>query len=139
MKQKGERTSITTVSLLNALLFAFACNQQPAQPTQPRNSVQFIGTWVYEGYENDLTIMKRSVSLDSSRYGFIIHRDGKFLERKNAGWCGTPPIQYANFAGEWRAQADSVLSIDVDFWGGRESYNMRIVALTERELRFKRE
>ena len=129
-------TSISTVSLFSVLLFLFACNQQP---TQPNGSGQLIGTWVYERYENGLTIMKRSVSLDSSKYGFIIHRDGKFVERKNAGWCGTPPISYANFAGEWRAQADSVLSIDVDFWGGRMNYIMLVVSLTESELKFKRE
>ena len=56
---------------------------------------------------------ERREELDEAFYGFIIGEDGSFTERKNTGWCGTPPITYGNFEGSWTAVSDSLLDIVV--------------------------
>jgi hypothetical protein len=119
---------------LSCIVVTSACKDQP---TQPSGSDQFIGTWVLKAYEDDLTVMERSLGLDSSKYGFKLFPDGRVLERKNAGWCGTPPITYGNFSGEWKAITDSLLDINVGYWGGRLNYRLQIVALTKSELRVR--
>ena len=75
--------------------------------------------------------------LDSTQYGFIIGKDGSFIERKNAGWCGTPPITYKNFEGTWEAVSDSLLEITVGYWGGTINYQMRIVNVDNEMLRIR--
>jgi len=124
-------------------LFIIACNEELTKPIVPRQieklnvSEDLIGTWVFEEYEDDITVMQKLSGLDSSKYGFIIYNNGKFLERKNSGFCGTPPISYANFEGTWEAETDNELKIIVDFWGGIINCKMQIVSLTETELKFK--
>lgn len=96
-----------------------------------------VGTWIAHAYEDELTLLLRGEELDHSRYGFTIYEDGNFLERKNAGWCGTPPISYDNFEGTWEALSDSLLDITVAYWGGSMTYQMRIVSLDADELKIR--
>ncbi|MFQ6091227.1 MAG: YCF48-related protein [bacterium] len=93
------------------------------------------GTWVRTGYDENITILRKSEELDDNEYGFIIYPDGKFIERKNAGWCATPPITYANFEGGWKRMSQNLLDITVGYWGGITSYQMEIVSLTPGELK----
>jgi hypothetical protein len=96
-----------------------------------------IGTWIENGYEEDVTILQREDQLDPSKYGFTIEDNGSFIERKNSGWCGTPPIAYANFEGSWVALSDSLIEITVAYWGGTMTYQMRIVSLGTEELQIR--
>jgi hypothetical protein len=114
------------------------------EPTAPINSDRLIGAWVFLGYESDVpsdggqvTILQRSGRLDSSNYGYIFYNEGKLLERKNAGWCGTPPISYANFSGTWEFQSDSLIKINVAYWGGMTDYALKIISLNRAELKVK--
>lgn len=93
-----------------------------------------VGTWVEEEYDEELLWLRRSTDLDPSRYGFRIMENGDFIERKNAGWCGTPPITYANFDGTWKALSDSLLDITVEYWGGIMTYQICIVSLDQEML-----
>lgn len=99
------------------------------------NFNDLYGTWVRTGYEENITILRKSEQLNEHEYGFIFCPDGKFVERKNAGWCGTPPITYANFEGEWIKLSESLLDIIVGYWGGTMSYKMEIVSLSSDELK----
>lgn len=127
---------LTIVLTLGLALLMSACSEEP---TQPNTAFPFIGTWVEARREGDTTVMRRAPGLDAERYGFVFDIGGKFLERKNAGWCGTPPISYGNFAGEWMRQTENMVHIDVDYWGGKTQYDMRIISLDLTELRFVRE
>ena len=91
------------------------------------------GIWVFEDIIDEIYHYQRTEELGEG-YGFIIYEDGRFVERKNAGWCGTPPISYADFEGNWTKQSDSVLRINVDFWGGEDIYELIIVDVTENTL-----
>lgn len=96
-----------------------------------------LGVWVEEGYKGDTALFKSASKLDDHKYGFSLGEDGSFVERKNSGWCGTPPISYANYEGSWEAVSDSLLSITVGYWGGVMNYQMRIVSLHGEELAIK--
>jgi hypothetical protein len=111
-----------------------ACEKELAKPDALGENALIIGTWVEEGYVDDVLVLDRAGELDPGRYGFIIREDGSFLERKNEGWCGTPPISYDNFEGSWEALSDSLLEITVGYWGGTMSYQMRIVRVDSEQL-----
>lgn len=124
------------VILLFALL-ALACEKEGVDLEALGENMDIIGTWVENGYTEDLRLLKRSSDLDPSKYGFSIEDDGSFLERKSSGWCGTPPISYENFEGSWVALSDSLLDITVAYWGGIMTYQMRIVSMDAEELQIR--
>jgi len=93
-----------------------------------------VGTWVEEEYQGDTLFLHRSGAFDKEKYGFTLKEDGTFVERKNAGWCGTPPITYDNFEGTWKAVSDSLLDITVAYWGGMMTFQIRIVSLESEDL-----
>ncbi|MDF1575973.1 MAG: hypothetical protein P1P86_12370 [Bacteroidales bacterium] len=96
-----------------------------------------VGTWVEVEYQGDTLLLHRSGAFEKDKYGFTLNEDGTFIERKNAGWCGTPPISYDNFDGTWEAVSDSLLDITVAYWGGMMTYQIRIVSLDADELAIK--
>ncbi len=94
-------------------IFIPACSENPVDANIPND---LYGVWTFKSFEDGITIMKRSFSLESDNSGFIFSRESKLLERKNAGWCGTPPIAYANFDGNWEYKPGDVLSVNVGYW-----------------------
>ncbi|HSR18500.1 MAG TPA: hypothetical protein VLM39_10470, partial [Ignavibacteriaceae bacterium] len=83
-----------------AAVFLISFSSCKEEVTAPDSSQRLVGSWVLKGFDDEdpnITILQRSAGLDSSSGGFIFYNDGRLLERKNAGWCGTPPISYANF------------------------------------------
>jgi len=111
-----------------------SCEKEVFELDALGENVGIVGTWNQEASRGDTTFLKRAGSLDEHAYGFTIHQDGTFVERKNSGWCGTPPIAYANYEGTWEALSDSLLSITVDYWGGVMTYQIRIVSLDAEDL-----
>jgi hypothetical protein len=111
-----------------------SCEKSPQDAEALGENADIIGTWVEEGKTEEMTLLARAENLDQPNYGFTIQEDGTFLERKNAGWCGTPPITYGNFEGNWVALSDSLLEITVGYWGGTMTYQMRIVFLEQEHL-----
>ena len=82
-------------------------------------------------------ILESSPQLENNHYGFIIERNGEFVERKNSSWCGTPPIARDNFNGHWKEISENLLEITVDFWGGVDTFNIEIVSVNDSELKIK--
>jgi len=117
-----------------ALILLVSCEENLQDTEALGENAGIVGTWVEAGYEDDITQLERADALDESRYGFTIKDDGVFIERKNAGWCGTPPISYDNYDGMWVALSDSLLEITVGYWGGTMTYQMRIVFLDQEKL-----
>jgi len=118
--------------LLAACILLISCEKELASPEDLGKNASIIGTWVEVPEINTppgeyIIQLERREDLDEHHYGFVIAGDGTFVERKNAGWCGTPPITYGNFEGTWTAISDSLLDIVVDYWGGVMTYQMRIV------------
>lgn len=94
-----------------------------------------IGTWVENSDPSlppavdGISRLSRAGDFDPDRYGFTFHDDGSFTERKNSGWCGTPPIVYDNFEGTWSPLNDTLIDITVAYWGGSMTYQIWIVSL----------
>lgn len=123
--------------LLFALLLLGSCAELDYTETMLGENAGIVGTWVEESREELVTMLERAECLDPDKYGFIIREDGVFIERKNAGWCATPPISYENFEGTWEALSDSLLEITVGYWGGTMTYQMRILSLDGQSLRIR--
>lgn len=124
-------------------IMMFSCEKDIMETDALGENAGIIGTWVEEfdislpSPEDGITKLNRVDDFDPERYGFSLHEDGTFIERKNAGWCGTPPISYDNFEGTWEPLSDSLLDITVAYWGGTLTYQMRIVSLEEDKLGIK--
>ncbi len=119
------------------MVLLISCGKEFLALDELGSNVGMVGIWVQEGYKGDTALFKSAPKLDDNKYGFILGEDGSFVERKNSGWCGTPPISYANYEGSWEAVSDSLLSITVGYWGGVMNYQMRIVSLKGEELAIK--
>ncbi len=94
---------------------------------------QLIGNWFNPQYNDSIVTYERSEGLVENDYGFSINEDKTFIERKNAGWCGTPPISYADYDGTW-TEKDSIIEITVGYWGGTSDYTWKMVSVDETTL-----
>ena len=127
-----------TPARLIILLFAFsiiACEKN-IDNTTPEND-HLIGSWFNPQYNDSIVTFERSEGLADSEYSFSFNEDNTFIERKNAGWCGTPPISYADFNGSW-TKNDSNIEISVEYWGGTADYTWKIVSIDELTLKIIR-
>jgi hypothetical protein len=111
------------------LVVTLSCEKEGLDAALLGENAGVVGTWVEETYVDDILWLRRTADLDPAGYGFTIKENGEFIERKNAGWCGTPPITYDNFEGSWEPLSDSLLDITVGYWGGMMTYQIRIVSL----------
>ncbi len=118
---------LTVIALINIISCDGSLNYEQDSPV--------VGTWVFDSYDDNVTVLLRSDQLDENQYGFSFSPSGNFIERKNSGWCGTPPIAYKNFEGHWKKLSDNLYSIDVDYWGGKTSYNIQILSVNTYQLR----
>lgn len=119
---------------LIVMVLIVSCEKDLMELEALGSNVEIVGTWIEDEYKGDTLILQRNGAFDKEKYGFIINEDGTFIEHKNAGWCGTPPITYGSFEGSWEAVSDSLLDITVAYWGGVMTYQMRIVSLDVEKL-----
>lgn len=122
------------LSVLIVLFLLVSCEKENLVADALGSNASIIGTWVEDSFSGDTVLLYRAGELDPDAYGFSIKNDGTFIERKNSGFCGTPPIAYDNFEGSWKAVSDSLLDITVDFWGGVMTFQMRIISVDAEEL-----
>jgi hypothetical protein len=121
---------------LAVIVLFFSCELDTAMLNMEAlgDNADIVGTWVEDEYQGDTLFLFRSDKFIQNKYGFTLHDDGTFIEHKNAGWCGTPPVTYDSFEGTWEAVSDSLLDITVGYWGGVMTYQIRIVSLRPEEL-----
>jgi hypothetical protein len=135
--RKRARKHMRKLAGILGILLLLGCEEDLTERGNLEENAGIVGTWVEVGTEGEVKTLERSENLDPENYGFIVKNDGSFLERKNAGWCGTPPISYANFDGSWTALSDSLLEITVGYWGGTMNYQIRVVNLEEDQLEIR--
>ena len=125
---------ITRVSfLLLALFSVVSCDKDEEIVLSPTGEI-LAGTWVYEGYANDVYEYSRANQLDHDRAGFIFHTNGKLTNRQNNSFCGTGPIVYENYKGSWNTEADSLVQIHSKYWGGDIDFKLEIVSVSTDKL-----
>lgn len=115
------------------LLLLYSCTRDEAEP-HPDNYL--IGTWSYTGYEDNLNIFTRTGDL-TENHCYRFNPDGSLVERKNSGWCGTPPISYADYEGAWTMVNDTLIEVNVGYWGGQSMYRLEVEQVDNRILKVK--
>jgi len=121
--------SLKYINLLIIILLFSSCDNC----TKPISDNALFNVWVK--YDNDSNTFRSADKLEDNLYGFIIEQNGTFIERKNAGWCGTPPIYRENFDGTWKELSENLLEIIVDYWGGVDTFKIEILSVDESELK----
>ncbi len=96
---------------------------------------KLIGTWINPRYSDSLITYDRAESMVQNEPGIVFRQDSTLTERKNNGWCGTPPIVTSDYEGSW-AMKDSLLYITVKYWGGTADYTWRMQSLSSQKLVF---
>lgn len=120
------------IIFVGVILLAWSCRDDEEFKIYSENLIE--ASWVNPTTVSDtLWQYERASALKSGDYGFSFQADGKFVERKNSGWCGTPPVTYSDFDGNW-SQTDSILNISVAYWGGMADYRWKIILLDENKL-----
>ncbi|CAF1324172.1 unnamed protein product, partial [Didymodactylos carnosus] len=99
------------------------------------NILPIVGTWTLpsDGYHT------RSNALLSNKSGYEFKSDGKFIQRENVGWCGTPPITYGNYDGQWNVINETMLTISSSDWKGYYTQNLQyqFVANDKNKVKFE--
>ncbi len=116
------------IIIILLILSVYACNKNKID-----NDDNLIGSWIESNTDDSLIEYKKVNELRDSKYGFSFNSKALFIERKNAGRCATPPIGYANYEGTWE-RADSIIDIEVAYWGGFVDYKWKIVSLNTDKL-----
>lgn len=104
-------------------------------PIDPDNLL--IGHWSYrQSTEGNQSTYQRVDQFIEDEYGFLLDHNNQFIERRNAGWCGTPPMVLENFEGTWE-QEENRINISVDNWNGEAHYTWEVIELNEDQLVIK--
>lgn len=112
----------TLLSIFFLMILAGGCSKDDIK-IDPDNLL--IGVWNYSSYNDNSVIFSRSDQfIDNHCYKF--NRDGSLTERKNSGFCGTPPISYADYSGSWSILNDTLIQVTVAYWGGTTKYKLDI-------------
>jgi hypothetical protein len=110
----------------------FSCDDDINHPMVSTD--QLIGHWVNPEYVDSFWVYTKSTELKADDYGFTFKAGKSFVERKNAGWCGTPPITYGDFDGIWNVN-DSTINITVEYWGGEADYQWKVISINNKNLK----
>ena len=118
------------------IVFVFtACKKEHIEPIEmPHGLYDF---WVENGYDEEISTFKKSSKFEKDKYGFQILDGGKFIARKNSGWCGTPPIAYNNYEGKWTKVSDSLINVESEYWAGIIFFQLEIISINENELKVR--
>jgi len=122
-----------TLLFLSFFFLIAACEKAD----DPENLIdnQLIGHWINPQHNEDYSIITfvRGNDFNQTEYGVAFKKNQVFIERKNASGCGTPPITYGNFNGNW-STTDSMLSISVENWHGTADYQWRVSSIDHLNL-----
>lgn len=123
--------TVNKMILFLSIIILIAC-EKSNEPIV-NNSDKLIGYWINPVAIDTVWKYERANSLKDNDYGFAFKSGQLFVERKNAGWCGTPPISYTDFDGTW-TKNDSVINITVGYWGGLADYQWKKILIDNNSL-----
>jgi hypothetical protein len=117
------------VLLLSPVLFSCQKDKLEVDPDNP-----LPGIWSQSDYvENVMVYTRQDKFSDNPCYKF--NADGTLLERKNSGFCGTPPITYSDYEGSWSMLNDTIIQITSAYWGGTMTYKLDIESVSDNTLK----
>jgi hypothetical protein len=92
-----------------------------------------IGYWINPVFVDTIVRYERAAGLKENAYSIGFKKDHSYVERKSEGWCGTPPVILKDYLGTW-AKHDSLINIDVPYWGGMAHYQWKVISLDNSSL-----
>jgi len=125
-----KKYSLQNLMYFSLVIFFIGCEKN-IEIEQKSNSL--IGYWINPQTTDSIVKYSKSPNLVENDYGLAFYSDGTLTERKNSGWCATPPISYSDFEGSWE-KTDSLISILVDYWGGIASYQWKLINIDNNGL-----
>lgn len=123
----------TTFFAIALILFLAACSTQE-YPILKSTNDNLLGNWINIEYGDTTFTVQKASELPTDQYCFSFEANGKFIENKNSGWCGTPPIAYDVFEGTWQL-SDSIITIETPYWGGTSVYTWKLLSIDESTLK----
>jgi hypothetical protein len=121
--------TILSFFLLIVLLAGCAKTDHFPEPA----AADLTGIWVNPEYTDSTISFQRASAFTKNEYGLHFRSENQLTERKNEGWCGTPPIVTADYEGLW-TMSDSTLQIHVPYWGGMAEYNWKLISVSSDHL-----
>ena len=104
-----------------------------------------IGVWNYSDTKDNITVYTKNTQFIEGN-GIKFNSDGTLVERKNAGFCGTPPITYADYDGTWSKINDTIIEMKAAYWGGTttsrldveyvSSYTLKLITVSSESVPF---
>jgi len=119
------------ILLLFSIFFLTSCENDIDLKSDEAELI--IGHWISPVYIDTLVQYTRAEGLNENDYGISFNPGNSLVERQNAGWCGTPPISFANYNGTW-SKTGNVIDITVDFWGGKANHKWKVIANDQKTL-----
>lgn len=92
------------------------------------------GYWLNNSSDGNNIVFSKVKAFQDDRSGYHFISGGKMEIRQNSGWCGTPPISYKNYDGQWEMESDSVIHMKYQFWGGIVEERWKVVLQEKNEL-----
>jgi hypothetical protein len=120
------KKKLKTCFLIIGLITFFSCEQNETPTYLAQESL--LGYWGNIQSNDSIYKFQRSDTFSENTPGISFLADQRFVERSNSGDCGTPPIYYANFNGNWSIK-DSIINISVKFWGGTVDYQWKLISV----------
>ncbi len=105
----------TVLGLALFLILVASCKDDEIKADNTPSSIHTA--WINPEYLDNTITFKKSTELSTDSYGIKFLTDGSVIEHKNAGFCGTPPITYDYFYGEYNYN-EGMINMTVPFWGG---------------------
>ena len=128
------RVKLPLALIVLAALLISGCKKSDTQPDYQNESL--VEVWINPQYNDSIIEFDRAAFLPVNNYGLSLKADNSVVERKNKTWCGTPPVAYGDFAGNWSEQ-DDIVDMEVDFWGGRTHFRWQVLSIDNNQLRIK--
>ena len=123
------KTRLLLILLILSLFLA--CSE--TEDFEQHSEFDITGYWINQKVNDTVYTYEKSTSLEENQYCFGFKEKGEFIERKNSGWCATPPIHYDDFNGIWTMN-DSIINIAVTFGGGMSFYKWKVTFLDHQKL-----
>jgi len=123
------------IILILILLIAISCSKDSEQ-IENKSDHSVIGTWIHSSFNEDIRVLYRNNEFIDN-YGVKFIENYELIEKRNSGFCGTPPISYAEFKGKWNEISEQIIEINIDFWEENLTYQIEIVSLTADTLKIK--
>lgn len=126
-------TIARTTLCLVGLLFCLSCSASDS--TSPVGST-FEGSWGLASFDSEtgIRVYSKLDALEGDQDGYLFEAGGKLMVR-NFGWCATPPLSYANFAGSWVEETKNNLVLSYSHLGEMRDFRLTIVFLGDEEMR----